>query len=169
MRTVALGAAWLGVSMLVLSAVPNVAVAVVVAAVVGAGSVAFMTAATAIAQLRSDQEMIGRVLAIQTVLIIGTTPIGGPILGAISDAIGARSPVLIGGVGALAAAGFGLLAARRSARPQFNHTRGDSHDRHPASEDIPEQHASEQHASDRRLPSTRATPRSCSWTTNPEF
>jgi MFS family permease len=114
-RTVALGAAWLGASMLVLSAVPNVAVAVGVAAVVGAGSVAFMTAATAIAQLRSDHDMLGRVLAIQTVLIIGTTPIGGPILGAISDAIGARSPVLIGGVGAIAAAAFGLIAARRSA------------------------------------------------------
>ena len=113
-RTVALGAACLGASMLVLSAVPDVAVAIVVAAVVGAGSVAFMTSATAIAQIRSDQHMIGRVLAIQTVLIIGTTPIGGPILGAISDAIGARSPVFIGGIGALAAAGFGVLAAQRS-------------------------------------------------------
>jgi MFS family permease len=115
-RTVALGAAWLGAGMLLLSAVPNVAVAVGVAALVGAGSVAFMTSATAIAQLRSDQEMLGRVLSIQTVLIIGTTPIGGPILGLIADAIGARSPVLIGGVGAIAAATFGLLAARRSAR-----------------------------------------------------
>jgi MFS family permease len=115
-RTVALGAACLGASMLVLSAVPNVAVAIGVAAVVGAASVAFMTATTAIAQLRSDQDMMGRVLAIQTVLIIGTTPIGGPILGAIADAVGARSPVLIGGVGALAAAAFGLIAVRRSDR-----------------------------------------------------
>ncbi len=119
-RTVAIGAACLGLSMLVLSAVPNVASAVVVAAVVGAGSVAFMTAATAIAQIRSDQEMMGRVLALQTVLIIGTTPIGGPILGLISDAIGARSPVLIGGVGALAAAAFGALAGRR-ARQRTQH------------------------------------------------
>jgi MFS family permease len=124
-RTVALGAAWLGASMLVLSAVPNVALAVVIAAVVGAGSVAFMTAATAIAQLRSDPDMLGRVLALQTVLIIGTTPIGGPILGALSDAIGARSPVLIGGVGALAAAGLGLFAARRSTRLQIDDPRGE--------------------------------------------
>jgi MFS family permease len=124
-RTVALGAAWLGASMLVLSVVPNIALAVVIAAVVGAGSVAFMTAATAIAQLRSDPDMMGRVLALQTVLIIGTTPIGGPILGAISDAIGARSPVLIGGIGALAAAGLGVLAARRSTRLQIHHSRGD--------------------------------------------
>ena len=79
---------------------------------VGGASVAYMTATTAIAQIRTDQQMIGRVLAIQTVLLIGTTPIGGPILGAISDAIGARSPVVIGGIGAIGAAVFGLLAAR---------------------------------------------------------
>ena len=102
--------------MLVLAAVPDVALALVVAAVVGAASVAFMTATTAIAQVRTDQQMIGRVLAIQTVLLIGTTPIGGPILGAISDAFGARAPVVIGGIGALAAAAFGLLAARRVAK-----------------------------------------------------
>jgi hypothetical protein len=57
--------------------------------------------------------MIGRVLALQTVLLIGTTPVGGPILGAISDLAGARVPVLIGGVAAIAAAGFGIAAARR--------------------------------------------------------
>jgi MFS family permease len=114
-RTVALGAAALGVTMLALAAVPNVAVALFVAAVVGAASVAFMTATTALAQVRTDQQMIGRVLAIQTVLLVGTTPIGGPILGALSDAIGARAPVLIGGIGALAAAAFGLVAARRVA------------------------------------------------------
>jgi MFS family permease len=113
-RTVAVGAACLGAAMLLLSAVPNVAFAVVVATLVGAGSVAFMTSATAIAQVRSDQRMIGRVLAIQTVLIIGTTPIGGPILGAIADVVGARSPVFIGGIGALAAAAFGVLAGRRA-------------------------------------------------------
>jgi MFS family permease len=113
-RTVAIGAACLGGAMLVLAAVPNVAVAVVVATLVGAASVAYMTATTSIAQIRSDPEMIGRVLAVQTVLLIGTTPIGGPFLGAISDAAGARWPVVIGGVAALAAAAFGTIAARRS-------------------------------------------------------
>jgi MFS family permease len=72
-----------------------------------------MTATTAIAQIRTDQQMIGRVLAIQTVLLVGTTPVGGPILGALADVIGARAPVLIGGVGALAATAFGAVASRR--------------------------------------------------------
>jgi MFS family permease len=115
-RTVAIGAASLGVAMLFLAAVPNVVVAAIVAVGVGAASVAYMTATTSIAQIRSDQEMIGRVLAVQTVLLIGTTPIGGPILGLISDAFGARWPVFIGGVAALAAAAFGVVAGRRVQR-----------------------------------------------------
>jgi hypothetical protein len=59
--------------------------------------------------------MIGRVLALQTVLLIGTTPIGGPALGAISDALGGRVPIVIGGVVALVASAFGFVAARRTA------------------------------------------------------
>jgi MFS family permease len=112
-RTVAVGAAGLGAAMLVLSAVPSVALAFLVVTLVGAASVAYMTATTSIAQLRTEPHMIGRVLALQTVLLVGTAPIGGPIVGAIADAVGVRAPVLIGGVAALAAAAFGVLAARR--------------------------------------------------------
>ncbi len=57
--------------------------------------------------------MIGRVLAPQKVLLVGTASIGGPILGAIADAVGVRAPVLIGGVATPVAAAFGVLAARR--------------------------------------------------------
>jgi MFS family permease len=115
-RTVAVGAVSLGIAMLVLAASPNITFAIVVALGVGASSVAYMTATTSIAQLRTSRDMIGRVLSIQTVLLIGTTPIGGPILGALSDSVGARAPIFIGGIGALAAAAFGLFAARRAAR-----------------------------------------------------
>ena len=80
---------------------------------VGVASIAYTTATTAIAQIRTDEHMIGRVLAIQSVLVAGTTPIGGPILGAVSDAFGGRWPVVIAGVAALVAATFGLLASRR--------------------------------------------------------
>ena len=99
--------------MLALSAVPSVALAFLLATLVGAASVAYMTATTAIAQIQTEPHMIGRVLAIQTVLLVGTAPIGGPILGAIADAVGVRAQFLIGGVAALVAAAFGMLAARR--------------------------------------------------------
>ena len=60
--------------------------------------------------------MIGRVPSIQTVLLIGTTPIGGPILGLLADSVGPRFPIFLGGIGALVAAAFGVLTARRVAR-----------------------------------------------------
>jgi MFS family permease len=112
LRAVISGAAGLGISLLILVVVPDVGWALPATALVGGTSVAYMTATTALAQLRSDRQMIGRVLALQTVLMIGTTPIGGPFLGWLADAVGARAPVLFGGVAALAAAAFAILAGR---------------------------------------------------------
>jgi MFS family permease len=112
-RTVAMGAAALGTAMLVMAGVPNTALAIVMAVPVGAASVAYMTSTTSIAQIGTKPEMRGRVLSLQTVLLMGTTPIGGPLLGAVSDAVGARTPMVIGALGGLAAAAVGLVAARR--------------------------------------------------------
>ena len=112
-RTMIVGAAAFGVSMLALSAVPDVAIAYPVAALVGGYSVAYMTATTALAQLRADANMVGRVLALQTVLLIGTTPIGSPLLGWLADSAGGRAPLVVGAIGALVAAALGTLLMRR--------------------------------------------------------
>jgi MFS family permease len=112
-RTVAGGALILGVTMCVLAAAPTVPIAVAIAVTVGAGSVAYMTATTAIAQLRTEPNFLGRVMALQAVLLIGTAPLGSLALGALSDAYGARVPVIVGGVAALGAAAFGVLADRQ--------------------------------------------------------
>ena len=113
-RNIVFGAGAFGASMLVLSAVPTVGATFPVVAVVGFSSIVFMTATTAIVQVQAEPSMHGRVLALQTVLLIGTTPVGGPIMGAVADALGARIPLVIGGVAALAAALFGLVAGRRA-------------------------------------------------------
>jgi MFS family permease len=107
------GAAAFGASSLLLAAAPSVAATFPIVAIVGFSSIVFMTATTAIVQVRADQRMHGRVLALQTVLLVGTTPIGGPIMGAIADATNARVPLVIGGTAALGAALFGLLVGRR--------------------------------------------------------
>ena len=114
LRTVIGGAAGFGLAMTVLAIAPNIWVAYAIAGVVGGTSVAYTTATTALAQLRAGPGMVGRVLALQTVLLIGTTPVGGPVLGAIADAWGSRVVVLIGGVATLGAAAVGLALARRS-------------------------------------------------------
>ena len=60
--------------------------------------------------------MHGRVLALQTVLLIGTTPIGSPVLGAVADAWGGRAPLVIGGIAALVTAAWGYWMDRRLRR-----------------------------------------------------
>ncbi len=114
LTNVVVGAVAFGAAMLVLAAAPSVGATLPVVAVVGFTSIVFMTATTAIVQVRADPRMQGRVLALQTVLLIGTTPIGGPIMGVVSDTVGARVPLVIGGVAALLASLFGMVAGRRA-------------------------------------------------------
>jgi predicted MFS family arabinose efflux permease len=102
-----------GAAMLALAATPNAASAFPVAVLVGLTSIAFMASSTAIVQVRADPAMRGRVLALQAMVFIGSTPIGGPILGAICDRYGARSGLIIGGVAALATGVYDWAARHR--------------------------------------------------------
>jgi hypothetical protein len=56
--------------------------------------------------------------SLQAIVFVGSTPIGGPLLGLICDRYGARAGLVIGGVAALGAAGWGLFADRRPSRPR---------------------------------------------------
>jgi MFS family permease len=111
-QQVAGGASLFGAAMLALSAAPTLAVAYPIALVMGFGSMTFMTACTAITQLRADPAMRGRVLALQAILFIGTTPIGGPIVGWICESFGARAGLVVGGAASLGAAAWGFVMAR---------------------------------------------------------
>jgi MFS family permease len=115
------GAAGFGVAMLLLAVAPNPAFAVAAAFLVGVTSIVYMTSSSAFAQVVADPAMHGRVLALQTVLLAGTTPLGGPLLGWLADTVGARAPVVLGGLVALGAAAFGTVAVRRT------HSMGDGH------------------------------------------
>ena len=108
-----------GVAMLVFSVMPTLRAAFPTALVVGLASVGFMTTSTAMMQLRADPQMRGRVLALQAIVFLGSTPVGGPLLGFVCDAFGARAGVALGGVAAVAAAGWGVLAARKVSRTEL--------------------------------------------------
>ena len=112
-RTMAVAAAVFGAAMLLFATTPGIGVAFPLALLVGFSSVWFMTASTAMMQLRSDRVMRGRVLALQAIVLIGSTPVGGPLLGYVSDLYGARAGLVLGGVAALGAAAWGIMAARR--------------------------------------------------------
>jgi MFS family permease len=114
-RHVVVGATAFGIAMLLFGLMPSLAAAFPVAVAVGFTSMVFMTSTTAIVQVRSDPAMRGRVLALQSIVFLGSTPIGGPIIGAICDAFGPRSGLFVGGVAAVGAAVYGWAAERKSA------------------------------------------------------
>ena len=66
--------------------------------------------------------MRGRVMALYSVVFLGSTPIGGPLAGWLAEAAGPRAGLMLGAVAALAAAG-GALAF--SIRRSGGHHRGD--------------------------------------------
>jgi MFS family permease len=117
MRHIVIGAGALGLAMLLLAAVPGVGAALPVVFLVGMASILYTTATTAIAQVEARPEMHGRVLSLQTLLVMGTTPIGAPLLGWLADTVGGRAPIFLGGVVCLLSAAFGYYASRRDAFP----------------------------------------------------
>jgi MFS family permease len=113
LRMVVAGALAFGVAMAALAVSPTLWVAFPVAAALGASSVAFMTSSTALVQTEAGADMRGRVLALQSMVFLGSTPIGGPILGAVCEAFSARAGLAVGAVGSVVAAGFGHWAVNR--------------------------------------------------------
>jgi MFS family permease len=111
-RHIIFGAAALGFTMLLLASVPGVGTAIPAVFLVGMASILYMTATTAIVQVETKREMHGRLLALQTVLVGGTGLIGGPLSGWLADAMGARAPIILGGIVCLVSAAFGYFATR---------------------------------------------------------
>jgi MFS family permease len=119
-RHIILSAYAFGGAMLLLAVTPNVAFTYPIGILVGLSSIIFMTTSTAIVQVRSEPSMRGRVLALQAIVFLGSTPIGGPILGYVSQHYGARMGVAIGGVSGIVAGVYGMRAVRvRSQEERF--------------------------------------------------
>jgi len=107
-----------GVAVLLAAAAPTLPLALAALVAVGFCSISFTSLGNATLQLTSAPEMRGRVMALWTVAFLGSTPIGGPLVGAIGEHAGPRWALVVGGVAALVAAGLGALAVRRgSAAP----------------------------------------------------
>ena len=113
LRHVIGGAAALGGTTLLLSLAPNMFIAAPIALLLGAGSIIYTTATTSLVQLATESHVRGRVLALQTVLLVGTTPLGSPLLGWLADTYGGRIPILLGGVVAMGTALGGYYWAKR--------------------------------------------------------
>jgi MFS family permease len=116
-RFVILSALGLGTSMTVAALTPSITVFAIALVPIGLTSIAFLSAAGALAQSRAEPEYRGRVAALFAVAFLGSTPIGGPIVGGISQAFGPRWGLLLGAAAALVTGVVALRAlnARRAA------------------------------------------------------
>ncbi len=111
-----------GALALLAAGAPSMAVEVAVLAPLGAATVTLAASINSSLQLASDPEMRGRVMALYSIVFLGSTPIGGPLTGWLSETIDPRAALVMAGIAGL---GAGLLAryafaraARDAARPE---------------------------------------------------
>jgi MFS family permease len=115
-RMLVTAATLFGLSVLLTAVAPTMTWAFGALIVVGFFSISFTSLANVTLQLESVPEMQGRVMSLWTMAFLGTTPIGGPLMGAVGEHAGARWALLIGGIAALAAAGLGVMAMRQGSQ-----------------------------------------------------
>lgn len=92
---------------------PNLATELVALAAVGAVSVGFLAKGNSTLQLGAAPNMRGRVMALWAVAFLGSTPIGGPIAGWVSERYGGRAGLVLAAAACFLAAGLGALVLRR--------------------------------------------------------
>ncbi len=80
--------------------------------VVGISSINFSSLGNSVLQLQSSPQMRGRVMSFWTIAFLGTTTMGGPIVGWFGQNAGARWGLALGGVAALLAAALGAVMLR---------------------------------------------------------
>ncbi|MCW2134742.1 MULTISPECIES: MFS transporter [Crystallibacter] len=90
---------------------------------IGVSALTIMTSANAYVQTNTDQVMRGRVMALYMAIFMGGTPIGAPIVGAVTDAFGPRWGLGVGALAGLAAALVGFIWAWRAKQMRFQYDR----------------------------------------------
>ena len=112
-RALCLAAIGWGIAILAAAVAPSFALELAALVFVGYGSITFNSLAKTTLQLAAKPEMRGRVMALWALAWMGSTPIGGPIVGWTGQAIGARWALVIGGLAALACGVLALPALTR--------------------------------------------------------
>jgi MFS family permease len=112
-RGLCLAAIGWGIAILAAAVAPNLAIELVVLVFVGYGSITFNALAKTTLQLAAKPTMRGRVMGLWALAWLGSTPIGGPIVGWVGQVAGARWPLVIGGLATLACGILALPALTR--------------------------------------------------------
>lgn len=111
-RELLIGTAAFGATTLAVGLSPSIEVAFGAILLMGVAYSAFAALSSSVLQLNTDSAYQGRVMALWAAAFMGSTAVGGPLMGWIADQYGARTALIAGGLVALAAAGG---SARRQA------------------------------------------------------
>jgi MFS family permease len=113
-RLLVAAAAAFGVAELLVAVAPTVELQLLALVPLGAVSVTFAAGVNSALQLAVDPAMRGRVMALYSVVFLGSTPIGAPLVGWIAEVAGPRAGLLLGAVAALVAAAGAQAAFARA-------------------------------------------------------
>ena len=92
---------------------PTLALEVAVLAPLGAASVTLAASINSALQLAADPVMRGRVMALYSVVFLGSTPFGAPLAGWLSEAIDPRAALVVAGLAGIVAGLAARVAFRR--------------------------------------------------------
>ncbi len=104
LRAILMGAAFYGTAEILLGLSPSYWWFAVLAVPTGYGMLTMNTSANALMQTRTDPDKRGRIMALYSLVYLGATPIGSPIIGRIGALFGARWAILVGGIASLSIA-----------------------------------------------------------------
>ena len=103
-RLIAAAALAFGAAALVAAAAPAMAVEIIALVLLGAASVTFAATINSSLQLAVIPPMRGRVMSLYSVVFLGSTPIGGPLAGWLSQAYDPRWALVLAAISGLSAA-----------------------------------------------------------------
>jgi MFS family permease len=103
-RLIAGAALSFGVLALLAALMPSLLLEIPVLALLGAAAVTFAAAINSSLQLAVEPAMRGRVMALYSIVFLGSTPIGGPLAGWLSQAYDPRVALLLAAIAGLSAA-----------------------------------------------------------------
>jgi MFS family permease len=110
LRPLVLSASGFGVALALATIAPSLPLEMLALAFVGWGSISFMSMGNSTLQLTAEPSMRGRVMSLWFVAFQGSTPIGGPTVGWLMGAAGARSGLGLAAITCFVVALGGLAA-----------------------------------------------------------
>lgn len=113
LRPMLVACAGFGLAILLCALSPALPIAYLALLLVGWGSVSFIAIGNSTIQLSSAPNMRGRAIALWQVAFQGTTPIGGPFIGWVIAAAGARTGLIVGALSCGVALAAGVAIGRR--------------------------------------------------------